>query len=463
MLGKIALIVVCAAMLFSAIPARADTGPVQRLGTGIPTSIAASPDGKMLAVGSSIGVWFLDAATLRPNGFWDTGVWVDLVEYSADGRYLKVNETVYDTASGTPVSVDAGQVAWVNHRCTFDGRLCAKDFYDKYDPSVLVSTQIINTDTLVSLKILERSTKSAAWSAAGDRLYTVFYDWRNDKYIIKEWDPQSWQETRKLQDFFTNELGHVLWSPDGAEIASSRIVWNTTTAQIVRQRRCNWNDTQATFSCTWPAMGYNYYDVRIYDRASGRVLRTFVPHHLLLRSAALSGDERLLATSGEDQKWDCRYDKDYYARYYDCKTQVSSTRIWGASSFTLLAILPTTFFDIALSFDGRLVIGHTRSGFEAWDWRTSQMLWRAAERTIRQSDISYYGDTFEQCLSVSSSSEFIATYLYDSVYLYHLATGEPVAILTGHTAPITGVAFSPDGTKVAASSLDGTILIWNVP
>jgi hypothetical protein len=75
MLRKITLIVVCAAMLFSAVPVCADTGPVQRLGTGIPTSIAASPDGKTLAVGSSIGVWFLDAATLTPNGFWDTGVW----------------------------------------------------------------------------------------------------------------------------------------------------------------------------------------------------------------------------------------------------------------------------------------------------------------------------------------------------------------------------------------------------
>ena len=56
MLRKITLIVACAAMLFSAVPARADTGPVQRLGTGIPTSIAASPYGKMLAVGSSIGM-----------------------------------------------------------------------------------------------------------------------------------------------------------------------------------------------------------------------------------------------------------------------------------------------------------------------------------------------------------------------------------------------------------------------
>jgi WD40 repeat protein len=49
------------------------------------------------------------------------------------------------------------------------------------------------------------------------------------------------------------------------------------------------------------------------------------------------------------------------------------------------------------------------------------------------------------------------------IRLYHLTTGELLTTLTGHTAPITGVTFSPDGKQVAASSTDGTILIWNVP
>ena len=77
-------IVMIVAMLIVALPVRAEDGqpPIQRLGTGIPTSIAASPDGKTLAVGSSIGVWLLDAATLQPSGFWDTGFWVYTIEYS---------------------------------------------------------------------------------------------------------------------------------------------------------------------------------------------------------------------------------------------------------------------------------------------------------------------------------------------------------------------------------------------
>ncbi|MFD9563810.1 WD40 repeat domain-containing protein, partial [Streptomyces sp. NPDC059994] len=45
---------------------------------------------------------------------------------------------------------------------------------------------------------------------------------------------------------------------------------------------------------------------------------------------------------------------------------------------------------------------------------------------------------------------------------WDVSTGRPLHTLTGHTANVSSVSFSPDGTTLATGSRDGTARLWDV-
>jgi WD40 repeat protein len=475
MFKKTILILLCFVLPFPVSPALAEETiqPIQRLGTGVPTSIAASPDGKTLAVGSSIGVWLLDAATLQPFGFWDTGFWVKSVEYSTDGRYLRANEMALDVTNGKPVNVDVKQIEWLDHLCDVDRGVCIEVGRD--------SLKIKDMDTLVVVTLIRAyfAAFDATSSSDGKTIYGVVGG------VIKAWDATG-RLKGQLENFYTGFLRKVFWSqdglsvvsqnvesatcwvncspyhygvasPDGITVRTPRSVWSVETAQLVRIDDCWYSQ----FSCDWPAMTDWYDRIQFRESISGKVLREFRPHRLNLTAATLSSDRKWLATSGSNNF-------QYSSSSFD-DTNISSVRIWDVESLKLIAELPGQFYDLAASPDNGLLIGHTESGLEAWDWRNARQVWQADEKLsipLRSRSSSYRYRYQKQGLSLNPAGELVATYAPstgNTAHLYRLSSGELIATLTGHTAPITGVAFSPDGSKVAASSGDGTVLVWAIP
>ncbi|HZO13699.1 MAG TPA: protein kinase [Polyangiaceae bacterium] len=83
-----------------------------------------------------------------------------------------------------------------------------------------------------------------------------------------------------------------------------------------------------------------------------------------------------------------------------------------------------------------------------WHLREEPLLWR-----------EYVGGA---AYAIAVSPEVVAAASQDGpIYLFDAVTAE-VRLLRGHRDQVVGVAMTPDGRRIATSSLDGTIRIWDV-
>jgi WD40 repeat protein len=179
--------------------------------------------------------------------------------------------------------------------------------------------------------------------------------------------------------------------------------------------------------------------VKLWDVASGHLLRTLDGHTDVVYKGVFSPDEKILASCSRDGK----------IKLWDLATGNELRTLTGHTG-------PVKA--VAFSPDGGMIASVSNDGtLRLWDVATGLQQRSFVHTTSREVDPSVYSVVF------LSDGKTIAVGNGDgTISFWESASGKEIRILRGHTAGVFCLALSSDEHTLASGSDDHTVRLWDV-
>ncbi|MGB0386099.1 MAG: AAA-like domain-containing protein [Ardenticatenaceae bacterium] len=440
-----------------------------RWGKGIMIEIAISPDGEVLAVASSLGIYLYDAQTLEPVGYIQSDAGVSSVAFSPDGKTLA---SAFDdnivrlwSTSGTPLQSLEGHTSTVQSVAFGpDGKTLAS--------ASGKTVRLWSTDGTL-LETLEGHTSnvwSVAFSPDGNTLASASSDrtvrlWSTDGTLIK------------ILEGHTDWVNSVAFSSDGKTLASASSdttvrLWSTDGTLIeTLEGHTHWVWSVA-FSPDGKTLASASEDhmVRLWS-TDGTLLHTLEGHTDRVRNVAFSPDGTFVVSASNDgtgrrwstngtplqtlegqtsQLWSVAFspdDKTLASASFD-----QTVRLWSTDGTLIKALKGHTGWvrSVAFSPDEQIVAS-------ASDDHTVR-LWSTQGTPLQ---ILEGHTSIVQSVAFSPDNKTLASASYDKTVRLWSTDGTPLDTLEGHTDRVNGVAFSPNGKTLASASEDNRVRLWS--
>jgi WD40 repeat protein len=410
---------------------------IGRWGKGRVQSIAYSPDGKTLAVGTALGLYFYDTTSWNERYVDTADEALYTMAFSSDGTMLAVG-----TSDGN-----------INLRQVSDGKLVRSMTTKDEDRHKGIVTAV-------------------AFSADGQTLVSGSAD-----MTVRFWKVSDGSLLQKVEDAFSTRVNSVAFSPDNVTIAVATDFPDNKVMVFKmgeKQPTTSYTDHKnavydVSFSKDGSLLASGSLDgtIHLYKVSDGTTIKVFttprtgtpVPQPTIdpnlpeEQAKLLQESQKMLSSTQLPFVFSVAFSPDgslVAGGYFD-----NVIRIWQASDGALVKTLEgakSLMFDVRFAPDGKNIAARSVDGFVR--------VWQLSDGAITKS--FDYGYSISS-LAVSPDGNNLAVGgETNDVPIKKVSDGSLVTDLSRHSNRITSVTYSSDGTKLADASVDGYARLWDL-